>query len=96
MAYDGGSCERVLRAWRDCGHKPADEGEMMYWIISFLSLVGVVLNIKKRKECFIIWTVTNFSWMLVNYHHEIYAQSALFAVYFLLALWGLWEWRKGK
>jgi len=64
------------------------------WIITGLSIAGVVLNIKKKRACFILWAVTNFVWMVVDYHAGIYSQAALFCVYFALALWGIYEWRK--
>jgi nicotinamide riboside transporter PnuC len=65
-------------------------------ILTIASLIGVVLNIKRRRECFIVWACTNFNWALIDYHQGIYAQSVLFFIYFLLSLYGLWEWRKEK
>lgn len=67
---------------------------MTLWLLTTASLVGVWLNIKKRRSCFAIWAVTNGAWAAVDYHHGLYAQSALFGVYFLLAVWGLIEWGK--
>jgi len=66
---------------------------MVLWILTIASLIGVVMNIKKRRECFYIWAVTNASWTAVDYYHGLYAQSALFGVYFCLAVYGAWEWR---
>ncbi len=71
------------------------------WIVTILSLIGVWLNIKKKKICFKIWAVTNFFWATYNYYvayhtneKGLYAQAALFTIYFLLALYGIYEWRK--
>ena len=69
---------------------------MFYWIVAAFSLLGVVLNIKKNRLCFAIWACTNFAWMVIDIHEGIYAQGMLFGVYFVLALWGLYEWRKKK
>lgn len=66
----------------------------MSWAVSGLALIGVVLNIYKRKECFIIWTFTNLFWFIYDYSIGAYAQSALFFVYFVLAIWGLVKWNK--
>lgn len=66
----------------------------MMWVVTVMSLVGVVLNIKKRKECFYVWGVTNFAWMVYDFYIGAYSQSFLFAVYFLLAVWGIYEWNK--
>jgi len=65
-------------------------------LLTILSLIGVVLNIKKRVECFLIWTVTNFSWAWIDFHKEIYAQAVLFAIYTLLSIWGALAWRRVK
>lgn len=65
----------------------------LMWFLTALSLYGVVLNIRKRRECFYVWGVTNASWAVVDFHAGLFAQAALFGVYFALAIWGVWEWR---
>ena len=64
------------------------------WLVTALSLIGVILNIKRSRWGFGVWTVTNSFWAVYDFQIGAYAQSALFAVYLGLALWGLWEWRK--
>ncbi len=64
------------------------------WFLTILSIIGVILNIKKKQICFYIWTVTNVSWMTVDYIKGIYAQSFLFLIYTGLAIWGIIEWKK--
>lgn len=66
----------------------------MMWLVTALSLVGTILNIKKKRICFGIWLVTNSIWCLFDFSIGAYAQSALFAVYVGLALWGVIAWRK--
>lgn len=68
--------------------------DLLTWICTSFSLLGVILNIKKKRSCFYIWTVTNGIWAGVDFYKGIYAQALLFAIYFLLALWGIYEWRK--
>jgi nicotinamide riboside transporter PnuC len=65
-------------------------------VITVFSLIGTFLNIKKKNVCFIIWIFTNFSWFLIDIYKEIYPQAFLFFVYFLLAIYGIYEWRKKK
>ena len=65
------------------------------WLITAASIIGVVANIYKRRWCFWVWTVTNFLWCAIDFKAGLYAQSALFAVYFVLAIWGLIQWKKG-
>ncbi len=68
---------------------------MTMWMLTAASLVGVVLNIKKKKAYFAIWAVTNAAWAGIDYRAGLTAQAALFAVYFGLACGGLVEWRRG-
>ena len=63
------------------------------WLLTGLSLVGVVLNIKQKRSCFIIWGVTNAAWAGVDLNAGLYAQAVLFAVYFVLAVWGYMAWK---
>ena len=69
---------------------------MIAWLLTILSLIGVVLNIRKRRECFYIWGATNFGWVIIDYQAGLYAQSFLFIIYFILALWGIYEWRHNE
>ena len=64
------------------------------WFISALALVGVVLNIYKVRWCFAVWLCTNCAWMIVDFSAGLYAQAVLFAVYAVLAVWGLVKWAK--
>lgn len=64
------------------------------YVITVLSIVGIVLNIKKRRESFIIWACTNASWGYVDYKAGIYSQAVLFSIYFGLAIWGIVSWSK--
>lgn len=66
------------------------------WVVSGFSLIGVYLNIKKKHECFVIWFFTNASWTVYDFYIGAYAQSFLFFIYTLLALYGLYEWRFKK
>ena len=66
----------------------------MTWIITILSIIGVILNIYKNKYCFMIWAVTNFAWMVIDYNAGIIEQALLYALFLILALWGLWKWIK--
>jgi len=64
------------------------------WLLTILSLTGTILNIKKKKVCFIIWTITNSLWTIVDFNAGLYSQAMLQFVYVGLAIWGIIEWRK--
>jgi len=65
-------------------------------MITCLSLIGTIANIKKKRWCFIIWAGTNAMWATVDWVMKLYAQSFLFAVYFCLSIWGMMEWKRGE
>ena len=62
------------------------------WLITIASIIGTVANIYKKKWCFVIWLFTNLAWFIIDLRAGLYAQAFLFAVYFLLAVWGLYQW----
>jgi nicotinamide riboside transporter PnuC len=63
-------------------------------VLTVLALVGVVLNIKRKRACFYIWLFTNASWAVVDFYKGIPAQGLLFTIYTALAVWGILEWKE--
>ncbi|MCP3924902.1 MAG: nicotinamide mononucleotide transporter [Desulfobacterales bacterium] len=61
-------------------------------LLTILAIVGVILNIKKKKACFYIWTITNASWCVIDFYKDIPMQGVLFLIYTGLAVWGIFEW----
>ena len=68
----------------------------MTWILVIVSLVGVILNIKHNRVCFFLWGFTNLSWAIIDFKQGIPAQGFLFIIYFILSIWGIYEWRKNN
>ena len=66
---------------------------VLTWILTILSLIGVVLNTHQDRRCFYIWIVTNTSWAVVDFYKGIYAQATMFILYLLLSIWGLYKWK---
>lgn len=64
----------------------------MTWALTVLSIIGVIANTHRKRWCFLVWMVTNFSWCIYDFSIEAYAQSSLFAVYFILAIYGWLKW----
>jgi nicotinamide riboside transporter PnuC len=62
------------------------------WMLAGLSLLGVLLNIRKDRRCFALWTLTNASWAVVDWSKGLPAQAALMAVYTGLAVHGWRAW----
>jgi nicotinamide riboside transporter PnuC len=65
----------------------------LYWITAAVSLLGVWLNIRKHRSCFVLWIGSNASWCLADATHGLPEQASLHAVYVLLAIHGLMAWR---
>ncbi len=63
------------------------------WLLTILSLIGVILNTQQDRRCFYIWIVTNTSWAAVDFYKGIYAQATMFILYLCLSIWGLHKWR---
>jgi nicotinamide riboside transporter PnuC len=66
--------------------------DVLFWCLTVLSIVGVVLNIQKDRNCFSIWMFTNASWAYIDFIKGIPQQAVLFMVYFCLAVWGYLNW----
>lgn len=64
----------------------------MTWVLAGLSLMGVWLNIKKKRLCFIVWSLTNIVWCIIDFKAGLPAQGCLFGVYFVLAVTGWFQW----
>jgi len=47
------------------------------WILTVLSLAGVILNIRKDSRCFAIWIVTNSGWAIYDAIIGAYAQGCV-------------------
>jgi len=66
----------------------------MMWILTCLSIAGVVLNVRRDRRGFVFWMISNVGWMVIDFMHGLYAQAFLFGVYFVLAFWGWVSWKK--
>ncbi len=66
----------------------------LMWFVTAASIAGVVLNNYRRRECFMIWIVTNTVWMVYDFMIGAMAQAAMFALYIVLSVWGLIKWSR--
>lgn len=66
----------------------------MTGLLTVLAIVGVVLNIHKKRLCFYIWFVTNSSWAVIDFYKGIPMQGLLFVIYTGLALYGIVKWKE--
>lgn len=64
------------------------------WIATIIALLGTYLNCKKKIACFYLWAVTNLMWLFYDIFTKNYARAILDIVQFILAIYGIIEWRK--
>ena len=69
------------------------QDELM-WIAVAGSLYGNYLIIKKNPNGYIVWIITNMSWVFYDYWKGIMHQSLLFVIYTIFALYGYYMWTK--
>jgi nicotinamide riboside transporter PnuC len=64
----------------------------MTWIFTAICLAGTVLNVKKKRVCFLLWIVGNVAWLIYDIVSELYSRAILDAVQLGFAIWGYIEW----
>lgn len=70
---------------------------IMSVISLILSLLGNILINHKKKIGFIIWILSNISWIIVNLLGEPnYPQILMYIVYLILNIIGYCKWSKKK
>lgn len=69
---------------------------MLIWVCTVIALIGTILNAKQKKAGFLFWIISNGAFSIYNYQIEEYAQSLLFFVYLILAIYGYFNWGKNK
>lgn len=65
---------------------------VLTWICSIISLLGTILNSNMNKYGNFIWIFTNMFWLIYDFSIGAYAQSLLYFIYFLLAIYGFIKW----
>lgn len=64
------------------------------WTATTVALIGTILNCKQIRACFSLWTITNVMWFVWDAYCGLWSRCVLDAVQFVLALWGIYEWKK--
>jgi len=63
------------------------------WLVSFMALAGAELINRRMRAGFAVWLATNAVFVINNAAIGQWAQAALFAAYFVLAVRGWFTWR---
>jgi len=70
--------------------------EILTWILTGLSITGVILNAQMKISGFYFWVFANIGWIYVGCRTEMYAQVALFTFYTGCSIYGIYMWRKKR
>ena len=55
------------------------------WIITFISLAGTVLNVRKNILCFYLWAVGNVAWLAFDVASGLFSRAVLDTVHLAFA-----------
>lgn len=65
-------------------------------IATIICFTGMVLNVKKKKACFVMWLIGNTIWLMIDIHSMAVSRVILDVIQQIFNLWGIIEWRKLK
>ena len=68
--------------------------EIASWFVMIAAMIGCILNVQRKKSSLVIWTFTNFFWVVYDFTIEAYAQSILFFICAIISIWGIVQWSK--
>ena len=68
--------------------------EWILWLVSSITILGSVLNVKKMSSCFVVWTFCNIFWLVFDIWNKAYARAILDVVNLATSVWGLVSWIK--
>lgn len=68
----------------------------MTWLMALIGAAGLLLNIFKRWQGYLLWVVTSGYWCWRDVTIGEYAQAVMVAGFGLVALYGVFAWRKKK
>jgi hypothetical protein len=57
--------------------------EWFRWTIFAVTMLGVVLNIKKNRWCFPVWLVANVAWLIINLEAGIIQGAITYGIFIL-------------
>ena len=66
---------------------------IFWWAITAIAMGGAWLNARGRWQGFVLWLVTNTAMGIKALSAGDYAQAALWAMYDVICVVGLWSWR---
>lgn len=72
----------------------SDPWNLLSAVMSLIGLIGTITNAERNKVGFVFWLISNLYMSIRFFVIGEYAQSGLFLAYFILAIRGIFSWKK--
>jgi len=66
---------------------------MLEWMATILSLIGAGFIVKKKWQGYVAWFGGNTFWLILGIINKSYGQVLTFAIFNLLSIYGVYEWK---
>jgi nicotinamide mononucleotide transporter len=70
--------------------------ELLAWIATVISVVGVFLNARKNIICWPIWLISNILWIIYFFLLKNNPSIVLWIVFSFFNIYGWTQWSKDK
>jgi len=68
--------------------------ELLAWAATAIALIGVWLNNRRQRACFVLWLASNAITFVIHVVAGMWPMAARDAAFFVLAFHGWWLWRR--
>lgn len=65
---------------------------MFAWFVTAASLVGMFLNVRRSRWCWVVWFVADACWVAIDIMFELWPQAVLMIIYAQVNIWGYIRW----
>ena len=70
--------------------------DVVSWFVPLLNALGLYLAVLKRKEAFLVFTVTNVYWFVYHVLYRSYHFCPVLVMYQVLNTWGYFRWKRER
>lgn len=67
----------------------------MQWVAMAFTLIGTILNVKKKRVGFLSWLIANVMWVVIQYQAGVPAMAICQIVFCITCIWGWYSWKDG-
>jgi nicotinamide mononucleotide transporter len=68
--------------------------EVLAWIATVISIIGIILNAKKQISCWPVWIVSNILWIIYFASLDMTPSVVLWIVFTIFNVYGWRQWYK--